>query len=256
MVIAIALVKDEADIIEHTVRHMAEQVDRLLVADNGSTDGTREILDDLELDLELTVRDDPEVGYFQSRKMSILAADAGQMGAAWVVPFDADEWWYSPFGRIADILAGQPEAAVVRAELYDHVATGQDPEGDPVSRMSWRRREPAPLPKVACRPYPRVTIHQGNHGASFGQTIDGLVVRHFPYRSVEQFERKVRNGAAAYAATDLPDDVGKHWRDYGRILEAEGPDALAAVFRSWFWVAEPERDPSLILDPAPCLLPS
>ena len=104
--------------------------------------------------------------------------------------------------------------------------------------------------KVAARTRPAVTIHQGNHGADHGERVDGrLIVRHFPYRSVEQFVSKVRNGAAAYAATDLPEHEGQHWRDYGRILQDGGPDALADVFRQWFWQAEPTRD--LIFDPAP-----
>ena len=250
-VIGISMCMDESDIVEHTVRHMAEQVDALIIADNGSTDGTRDLLDDLARELPLTVLDDPEVGYYQSRKMTALAAKAADAGADWVVPFDQDEWWYSPFGRIADVLAELPHASIAGAQLFDHVATGQDPDDpNPITRIQWRRREAADLPKVACRSRPPVTIHQGNHGADHGDRVDGqLIVRHFPYRSVEQFVSKVRNGAAAYAATDLPEHEGAHWRDYGRILEEQGPDGLAEIFRQWFWTPEPTRD--LILDPAP-----
>lgn len=249
----IARVKDEADIIGPVVEHMLTQVDGLLIADNSSTDGTRDILDEIERDSggRVCVVDDPEVGYFQSRQMTALAAQVAGGGDAWVVPFDADEWWYSPFGRIADVLKDQPAACIAGAELYDHVATGEDPaDPNPVTRIQWRRRDPGKLPKVAVRTRPPVTIHQGNHGADHGQRVDGLlVVRHFPYRSVEQFVSKVRNGAAAYAATDLPEDQGAHWRDYGRLLESGGPDALADVFRAWFWQAHPTED--LIRDPAP-----
>lgn len=246
----IARVKDEADIIRPVVEHMLEQVDHVLIADNASTDGTREILE--ELDVE--VIDDPEVGYFQSRQMSALAARAADAGAEWVVPFDADEWWYSPFSaRIADLLTSTEwiGASIMTAQLFDHVATGADPDDpNPVTRIQWRRSEAGKLPKVAARTRPRVTIHQGNHDADHGGRMDGLlVVRHFPYRSVEQFVSKVRNGAAAYAATDLPEDQGAHWRDYGRILHEGGPDALADVFRTWFWQARPTRD--LVRDPAP-----
>ena len=39
-------------------------------------------------------------------KMTRLAAIAGvDHGATWVVPFDADEVWYSGFGRLGDLLA-------------------------------------------------------------------------------------------------------------------------------------------------------
>ncbi len=133
--------------------------------------------------------------------------------------------------------------------LYDHVATGADPEGEPVCRMGWRRRDPAPLPKVACRPSLPVTIHQGNHGAGYATgSVDGLlVVRHFAVRSPEQMIRKARNGGAAYAATNLPEDVGKHWRDWNRLSDEQ----LTEVFYEHYHVADPASDPSLIFDPCP-----
>lgn len=246
----IARVKDEADVIAATVQHMLGEVDCVLVEDNDSSDGTREILE--RLSGTLIVQGDDEVAYYQAAHMSRLAVQAAEHGAEFVIPFDADEIWYSPFGRVGDVLLDHPEALIATAEMHDHVATGADPEGDPVTRMGWRRRSPGELPKVACRPNPPVRIHQGNHGADYGDTLHGLLqVRHFPYRSEAQFERKVRNGAAAYAATDLPEHEGEHWRGYGRILDEGGPEALAEVFRKWFWVAEPQTQPELIYDPAP-----
>jgi hypothetical protein len=250
MIVGICRCKDEQDVIGYTVAHMLTQVDRVVVEDNSSTDATLDILAGLDVE----VLHDDTIGYYQSAAMSRLAAYAHHKhGAAIVLPFDADEAWYSPHGRIADVLAGHPQGAIFTAELYDHVATSGDPdEPNPLLRIGWRRRERAPLPKVAVVPYPRVTIHQGNHGADFGQTVGGLlVVRHFPYRSAEQFVSKVRNGAAAYAATDLPGDIGKHWRDYGALLDSGGPEAIGDVFRAWFWSAEPARDPTLIYDPCP-----
>lgn len=246
-VAAISMVRDEEDIIRSTVEHMLTQVDVVIVADNRSVDGTREILDSLDV----VVIDDPERGYFQSRKMTELAHFARtEFGADWAVPFDADEWWYSPHGRIADILEDVGAWPIVTAELYDHVATGLDPAGDPIDVMGWRRRKPGALPKVACRTAPDLVIEQGNHGARYdapAPTTPGLVVRHFPYRSPEQFARKAINGAEAYAATDLPEDTGRHWREYGRIAKTSGVEALHDVFRRWFWVAEPGDD--LIYDP-------
>lgn len=251
---AVSMVKDEADIIESTVRQMASQVDFLIIADNGSTDGTREILAELADDCCVILEDDRDPAYFQSQKISALVAKASERGALWVIPFDADEWWYSPFGRMADVLAGYP-GAVATAPIFDHVATALDPdESDPVRRIGWRRTEPCPLQKVACRPVLRATIAQGNHGAHYPTQEplpEQLVIRHFPHRSTDQLIRKVRNGAAAYAATDLPEDQGKHWREWGRMLDERGEEAIGDLFREWYWSADPEGDPTLIFDPVP-----
>lgn len=256
-VAAISMVRDEADIVATTVAHMLTQVDHVIVADNGSIDGTRDLLADLDVE----VIDDPEQGYYQSRKMTALAARARAAGHEWVVPFDADELWYSPFGRLADVLGTiGPQWLAAPALLYDHVPSGIDPDDpDPVRRIEWRRIEPAALPKVAARLRDDLVIEQGNHAATFdGGTTSfsgQLVVRHFPYRSAEQFIRKARNGAQAYAATDLPWSAGQHWREYGQLLEAHGPEALKDVFRTWFWSPNPRADQTLLRDPAVAAMP-
>lgn len=237
------MVRDEEDIVGDTVAHMLTQVDHVIVADNRSVDGTRKILDSLDI----TVVDDPEVAYYQSQKMTALAHRARvEFGADWVVPFDADEWWVHPDGRIGDVLEGCTAWAVMEAELFDHVATGEDPSGRPIEAMGWRRAAAAPLPKVACRTGADLVIHQGNHSVEYSAphvSTNGLVVHHFPYRSADQFARKAANGGEAYAATDLANEVGKHWRDYSRLTEGDRRD----VFRRWFWM--PEADGTLIYDP-------
>lgn len=250
----IAVVRDEADCITGTLRHIADEVDQLIVADNGSTDGTRDILDDLSSKLPLTVIDDPDPAYYQSRKMSALAERAAGQGATWIVPFDADEIWYARGGRLREVLPALPPANVATAALTNHYSTAVDPaESDPFRRMTWRAREPLALPKVAFRWEPDATIHQGNHGVTLplGQTaVAALEIRHFPYRSATQFVVKARNGAAAYRATDLPETEGAHWRTYGDILDRRGEEGLAEVYRTHFWYLSP-TDSGLVLDPAP-----
>lgn len=265
---AIMRVKDEADCIETVVRHTLEQVDSVLIADNGSTDGTREILETLPV----TLLDDPDIAYNQADAMSRLAEQARGRGAEWVVSVDADEIWLTRTRlSFSSALTTLPRHVLVaQADLYDHVATGEDPPGDPITSMRWRRARAAELPKVACRARAGLRIHQGNHGASFPgvdhppTVFNILTVRHFPYRSVEQFVSKARNGAAAYAATDLPEEVGAHWRGYGRILEAHGEEGIAELFYKWHWREHPdqriniegEKQGPLIFDPAPVACPS
>lgn len=242
-VVGISMVRDEADIIGDVIEHMVTQVDHLIVADNRSVDGTRDILEGFDI----TVVDDPEIGYYQSEKITRLAHLARtDFDADWVVPFDADEWWTHPEGRIGDVLDRCSAWPVMEAVMFDHVVTGVDPQGRPVDVMGWRRATPAPMRKVACRTGEDLTIHQGNHSASYDAphlSTDGLVIHHFPYRSPEQFSRKAANGGEAYAATDLDAEIGKHWRDYSALTVEE----RRQVFHRWFWMSEP--DDSLVFDP-------
>lgn len=247
MIAAVTMVRDEADILPLTLGNMLAQTDLVIVADNGSTDETPEILAQfIEDGANLIVHDDPEVAYYQSAKVTALAHEARELGAYWVIPFDADEWWQGG-ASLRDILNGlPPEALIAEAALFDHVAS---PEG-----MDYRRAEAAPLRKVAVRAAEGLTIHQGNHSAAFDRirhplTVTGqLEVHHFPYRSPEQFVRKAVNGGRAYEASNLPPSIGAHWRGYYETFKREGAQALIDHFYKWFWSDDPEAD-GLIHDP-------
>ena len=45
--VGVSMVRDEEDIIGATVRHLLGQVDAVLIADNRSIDGTRDVLADI-----------------------------------------------------------------------------------------------------------------------------------------------------------------------------------------------------------------
>lgn len=242
----ICMARNEADIIATTVAHMLTQVDHVVVADNLSTDDTAA----LAAEAGAEVVTDPDPAYRQSQKMTALAARAAANGAMWVVPFDADEIWTSPAGRVADHLRGDVTTAV----LFDHVTTDLDGgDSDPVARIRWRRIKANRLPKVACRTSDSLSIAMGNHGASYDHkptVTGGLVVHHYPYRSPEQFISKVRLGVAALQAARLPLHAGAHWREYGRILADGGEDALTAHYMQWFHIPDPHADPTVVEDPA------
>src|SRR5215467_10211508 len=126
-VAAVMLVKDEQDIIETTIRHLLWHVDEVIVADNVSSDDTRDILDRLAYDgLPVQIHQDTEVGYYQDRKTTGLAMEALARGHRWVIPVDADEIWQhnDPKVPIRDFLGGVgPDVGIFRVPVFNHLCT-------------------------------------------------------------------------------------------------------------------------------------
>jgi glycosyltransferase involved in cell wall biosynthesis len=244
-------------VIEYTVRHLLAQVDHIIIRDNISKDGTRQIIEGLKSD-RITLQHDGVIAYIQSKKTTAMAKEAHEMGFTWVLPCDADEIWYAPEGRrIGDFLDGiAPDVRMASAQLFNHLPSAEDSDDpNPFKRIGWRQRQHAPLGKICARTGIDLVIHQGNHGAyvdGSGLTVGGLVVRHFSWRSEEQYLRKIRNGAAAYAATNMDETIGAHWR----MFDGAEDEAIRAHFRQWFFSSSPRSDNTLIFDPTPITLTS
>jgi glycosyltransferase involved in cell wall biosynthesis len=190
------MVLNEADIIGETLDNLIEQgVDHLLVADNGSTDGTLDILKSRGVHLV----HDPSVSYWQGKKISHLARAAVRNGASWIIPFDADELWKGHEGRTLRETLHSCDSDLVAAEWFDYVPLAAKTSGGFAERFPWREPEPAANGKVALRAnwLARVTI--GNHDASVPGNRRAVLLRiaHYRYRSIEQAMRKAREGALA-----------------------------------------------------------
>lgn len=256
---ALLRVKDEIDIIEPILRHLAWHVDEIFVADVGSTDGTRELL--AEIDLPLQAADEEDGAHYQGERMTLLAQAAREAGHRWALACDADEVWYSPDGRpISAFLGGlAPDVKLVRALIYNHFPTSRDPhprdEPNPIKRIAYKQAEhaPAQFGKVALRLIPGLQIGEGNHSAYLpmvGVEGVGLKLRHFSWRTERQYATKIANGYRALALTDLPESTGLHWRMHG---DPDAPDFEARVrghFREYFFSRSPQAD-GLVHDPAP-----
>lgn len=238
-VIAVTMVKDEADVIGPIIANLfAQGVAHIVAADNLSTDRTRAILESFD---NLTVVDDNEPGYYQADKMTRLARQACDMGADWVLPFDADELWYADGGTIDEALSAAI-ADVVMAAGWDHIVRG--PTDSPFS--PWRREQPQTLCKVAFRARLDAELNMGNHDvrpAHLTRQRGPLFYRHFQYRSLEQMTRKLRNGRAAYEASDVHELHGTHWREGGRLSDDE-------MYAKWVGLCS---EPGLVFDPPPFL---
>lgn len=243
-IIAVTMVKDEADVIGATLMHLfAHGVDEIIVADNMSTDATRSILEDIAADFPLVIVDDLEPGYYQSAKMSSLAVQAWEAGATWVLPFDADEIWYPTSApTIAEALKNCT-LDVILAWGWDHIPQPSDEPGHPFTSMIWRREHEQTLPKCAFRADPAAVLKMGNHDVvRAGMRGDGILnYRHFQWRSPEQLARKVRQGRAAYEASDLHKSHGAHWRKLGALDD----NGIAAEWQALL------DSTGLVRDPAP-----
>ena len=139
--VAVSIVKNEADVIEAFVRHARAWVDHHLVFDHDSTDGTREILGKLLAEgIPLTVFTDDALGNLQQARSNHLTRFAvTEWGADWVLPLDADEFLTGPDRKTLEAcLAGFTATGPATVPLLNYYPTRSDnaSEKNPVIRLT------------------------------------------------------------------------------------------------------------------------
>jgi glycosyltransferase involved in cell wall biosynthesis len=224
------LVRDEADIVAANIRHhLASGVDHVVATDNGSTDGTIEILEGLQRDGVVTLRHDRDDTFDQARLTTGMAHLAHELfGADWILSNDADEFWAGPlketiaatpanllFCRRANRIAARDDAWSFAAARYLVAAPKEDARAELL--------RPIP-PKVLVRVGDLIALTQGCHNAEMREarpaTARDILIRHFPVRGLEHFRRKATAGGAAYARNRTLDPrLGAHWRRWHREIE-------------------------------------
>ena len=244
------LVKDEVDIIRHHLdTHLNAGVDHIVVTDNASCDGTRDVLTEYDRLQEVTVIDEPGNDFSQYRwvtRMAMLAK--ARLKAEWVINSDADEFWTHSTGDLRDVFKSS-SAHLLHAPRFNMVYPFDRESVDPwfvraVYRADRPRalpaKRPAPTkplpaayfllelpPKAVVRTDRLVRIHQGNHSADFVGSVEtgaaDIQIFHFPIRSSAQFEAKIKNGGTAYERnTELSNGIGWHWRRWHKMLMESG----------------------------------
>ena len=201
-VVAVGTVRDEADIIGTTVVHMLAEADLVILEDHLSVDATPHILAALHQMYpgRLVLTTDTSPLFDQAGRMNTLARLALERGADWVVPFDADEIWYSPTGwPLRELLSPSFAADVCMATVWEHTP---DPN-DPGALFRHRHVLPWPWVKVCYRPTYDSRLWIGQHGVDgAGERVDHdrVAMRHLPWRSEAQARRRVHR--------DATDDLG------------------------------------------------
>lgn len=214
--------KDESDVIEENIRfHAAKGVDAFAVLDNGSIDGTFEILTKLSNEFELTIFRDLSDKRTLALWHNQCVLSLKKVGCDWVIPNDADEFWWPNKGSLKTAINTRFD--FVRYRRYnlfpdrEHVHSLDYAFFNNIFRIEGRRffvysksasillRMPLLMrqklgPKVAfCTTGFESTVF-GNHSvktSGFGcPYLSGAVdILHFPVRSYHQFETKVLNHA-------------------------------------------------------------
>ena len=172
------IVRNEADIIEDNLRyHRAQGVDLFIVLDNGSTDGTVEILERYERAGMLTLLHRPGTMLSIQRKGNTeIARLAYEMGADWVFHNDADEFWWPFDGDLKETFERIPEnqgaVLIPRTEFIPR----PDGPGSFAERLTIRESRFRRPPKTAHRTHPQVKLWSAH-------PIDLWVKREEPPRS-------------------------------------------------------------------------
>ncbi|WOI58452.1 glycosyltransferase family 2 protein [Palleronia sp. LCG004] len=256
------LVRDEADIVGDMLRfHLRAGVDHVIAMDNASTDGTSDILRDFEAMGVLTRVDQPSDSYLQdvwTTEMARMALE--DLGAAWVIPSDADEFWMpdDAGADLRDVLAAVPPdvplVSCARANLFA--------PWEEIETLGWRDalvwravapaplsparlRDPAPLeqpfaqghmpPKAILRPEAVTRIGRGAHPHDVDLRGEGrardvpVTIRHAPFRDRGEVAASVaRIGRAIAADPTAGPDVSAKYRRWHAMAETGGIDAVTA----------------------------
>lgn len=222
------LCRNEIDIIEQLIKfYLDRDIDYIIATDNGSSDGTKELLAEYKNKGYLYLISEPNFTHDQSvwvTRMARLAAI--EFNADWIINSDADEFWWPSNNSYKHLFEKVPEHIdIINVPRTNFLPMAK--EGGPFySRMIYRELislnsvgKPI-LPKVCHRAHPDVTVLDGNHSAIFTDRnsnitqIDELNILHFPLRSYKQFERKIREGAEAIErnARLKSTTVGRTWK--------------------------------------------
>jgi hypothetical protein len=218
------LVRDEIDIIGSNIDfHLRMGIEQFVVTDNGSVDGTRDVLADFgrHFGKSMVIIDDAEPAHHQSVRVDRMIQVAKQkFRPRWIISSDADEFWYPANGRYDSEIDGRKN--ILNCYWHNFLPRPNTPwqEFTDVGEMPGYHGKTS---KAFCLARGLIGMYVGNHESRsiprVSANSENIRVYHYPVRSFEQFERKVINGHRATLKASLGEGVNWHWREYYQAWE-------------------------------------
>jgi Glycosyl transferase family 2 len=246
---ALAIVRNAVDIAPLTaLHHLLIGADTVWVIDNGSTDGTYEVLRDLAAKIP-GLRVDRDVGPFDQARMATELANALlRDGHRLIVPFDADECWDLSLPRLARFMA-RNQVNAVTGNVVNYVQVRSVLAPTPTSWRLANRRVEHPMdpgdlrgsmmaerhsfvqlifqPKMLAAPPEgaRVAIVKGAHVIHYEGRVTlpwrRVACLHLPLRAASELEKRVRDYKDRHAPFRPDPEFG--WRlNYWSEMLASG----------------------------------
>ena len=150
---------------------------------------------------------------------------AVKFDADWVINNDADEFWLAEQGTVRDVLAAVPRDTdcleVPRVDMLPPRDTAErfyriDDRSPGRPARAWPQLW---TPKVCHRAYSDIRVAQGNHfvlrgGVRLAEKRDhALRIVHYPLRSLDQLERRIRRGLMALEPNSpMNPSSARRWR--------------------------------------------
>lgn len=225
-IVALLGVKDEVELIRTSINHLwSIGVDLIIAFDDGSTDGTVEVLESLKTKDDLwLVHVDREEPWREAITEAWRLAFARRAQADWILFLDADEFWIPATGSLRDC-ASLDNSDILTVDRFNVPLTRRGAlmpvELSPSSyeelflctetipdfhlyieqhpKVPWILGQPI-VPKVMARASVISTVSAGGHFVEpvgdrpprRAQPSD-LLIAHVPFTSFARFERKARN---------------------------------------------------------------
>jgi Glycosyl transferase family 2 len=205
------LAKNEVDVIDANIAyHLGAGADFVVATDNGSTDGTLEILKRYQQEGMLHLISEPSTEFRQGEWVTRMARFAADHGADWVINADADEFWWPRAGNLKEALERLPERYGIVHGVWRPFVARPDDGSYFAERLTVRLSMQAaindptnpfrPAHKAMHRAHPGVRVVNGNHDVEGTPlvTLHGwypVEVFHMPLRSRGQVETKYAGGA-------------------------------------------------------------